>query len=451
MRNGSGEGLLGNQAIVVGAGMGGLMAAEVLSRHFARVVVVDKDGLPEANSPRRGVPQGNHVHTLLTQGRLNLERLFPGFTNTVLANGATWAQALTEFKVCDAAGWFPETDVGLDMVTCSRPLLEGTLRGLISRNERVDIRDLTRVETWRLDGKVVTGVEIVSERGKEFLPCDLLVDASGRAGRSLAWLEEAGFGPIDETTIEIGVAYASAVFRRPDNWKFGDQTIIVGGDPSQGERGGAIFAIEDDCWLVSLIGRFDRQPSTDPDEFIEFARELDEPDVYDWLSQAERITPIQIYRPRYSKWRRYDRLESYPDRLLPIGDAIAQVNPARGQGMTLASVHAIHLLEQLEARSASGAGLDGLARSYFDKVKGFTQTVWEGLETMEYQCEGVKGDRPADIEMRIAFMNAVRSLANDDPEVLRLLMRVGHLVDPPEVLQRPDIMEQAITRIGRLA
>lgn len=451
MSNGSGEARLGNQAVVIGAGMGGMMAAEVLSRHFAHVVLVDKDGLPEAHTPRRGVPQGNHVHTLLTQGRLNLERLFPGFTDAVLANGATWAHALTEFKVSDAAGWFPETDVGLEMVTCSRPLLEGTVRGFVSRNARIEIRDQTRVEGWRLNGEAVTGVEIASERGKEFLQSDLLIDASGRAGRSLAWLEEAGFGPIDETAIEIGVAYASAFFRRPDNWEFGDQTIIIGGDPKRGERGGAIFAIENDCWLVSLIGRFDHQPSTDPGEFMEFARTLDEPAVHDWLSQAERITPIQIYRPRYSKWRRYDRLERYPDRLLPIGDAIAQVNPARGQGMTLASVHAVSLLDELNARSTSAAGLDGLAKSYFDKVQGFTQTVWEGLEAMEYQCEGVKGDRPADIEMRIAFTNALRSVAGDDQEVLRLLMRVGHLVDPPEVLQRPDIMAQVTGRIAQLA
>lgn len=451
MRNGSGEGLLGDQAVVIGAGMGGLMAAEVLSRHYARVVLVDKDGLPEAHVPRRGVPQGNHVHTLLTQGRINLERLFPGFTDAVLANGATWAKALKEFKVYDAAGWFPETDIGLDMVTCTRPLLEGTVRDFVGRNERVEIRDLHRVESWRFDGNAVAGVEIASERGKEFLPCDLLIDASGRAGRSLAWLEEAGFGPVDETTIEIGLAYASAIFQRPNNWEFGDQTIFVSGDPKQGERGGAIFAIENDCWLVSLTGRFDWQPPTDPDEFIEFARTLDVPTVYDWLSQAERITPIQIYRPRYSKWRRYDRLERYPDRLLPIGDAIAQVNPARGQGMTLASVHAVKLLDELDARSASGAGLEGLARSYFDKVRGFTQSVWEGLETAEYRCEGVKGDRPSDIQMRIAFMNAIRTIAHDDQEVLRLLMRVGHLVDPPEVLQRPDIMAQVASRIAQFA
>jgi 2-polyprenyl-6-methoxyphenol hydroxylase-like FAD-dependent oxidoreductase len=443
----SGGARLGTQAAVIGAGMGGMMAAQVLSRFFDRVVLVDKDSLPAVHEPRRGVPQGNHVHTLLSQGRLNLERIFPGLVEEVLANGATWAEALTEFRVCDAAGWYPQTEVGLHTVTCSRPLLEGTVRSFLARNAKVEIRDQTRVEKMRLESGAVTGIEITDAKGRHFLPTDLLIDASGRAGRSVAWLEEAGYGPVEETTIEIGVAYASAIFRRPPDWKFGDQTIFMSGNPTTGERGGAIFAIENDCWLASLMGRFDHQPPTDPNEFMEFARTLDEPDVFDWLSQAERITPIQIYRPRFSKWRRYDKLDSYPGALLPLGDAIAQVNPVRGQGMTLASVHAIKLLEVLEERSSLGKDLAALARPYFERVQEFTQTVWEGLEILEYQCDGVKGDRPADIEMRIAFFSALRLVANDDLEVMRLLQRVGHLVDPPTVLQRPDITERILARM----
>lgn len=451
MTGGTGEGRLGGQAVVIGAGMGGMMAAEVLSRFFERVVLVDKDALPARYEPRRGVPQGNHVHTLLTQGRLNLERLFPGFTQEVLENGATWASALTEFRVCDPVGWMPEIDIDLHTVTCTRPLLEGTVRDFLDRNPKVEIRDQTRVESWRLEDGAVTGVEICDELGSSFLSADLVVDASGRAGRSLSWLEQAGYGPVDETTIEIGVTYASAIFRRPDDWERGDETIIVAGDPRHGERGAGIFAVENGCWLVSLIGRFDRQPSTDPDEFMEFARQLEDPEAYSWMARGERMTPIKVYHPRFSKWRRYDKLERYPERVIPLGDALAQVNPARGQGMTLASTHAVSLLELLEERAGNGRGLGGLAHPYFDRVQGFTQTVWDGLEVMEYQCDGVKGNPPADIDQRIAFAKAMRAVAQDNAEVLKLLLRVNHLVDPPTVLQRPDIIQQAMAKMSEAA
>ena len=383
MGNGSSAARLGEKAVVVGAGMGGTMAAEALSGFFDHVIVLDKDTLPNAAEPRRGVPQGQHVHTLLVQGRNNLEHLFPGYTERLLARGATWTALLKEFKIRDAAGWFPERDVGLHMLTASRPLLEGTAREFLAHNPKVEIRDQTAaVSGWRMNGQAVTGVILGDDNHGEVIPADLVVDASGRSGGSTDWLKAAGFGAVEETTIEIGIVYASAVFRRPAGWAHGDDMILFGGDPLTGERSAGIFSIEDDRWLVSLIGRFDQQPSADPDKFMEFAKGLEESVVYDWISQAERLTPIRMYRPHLSKWRRYDRLDRFPEGLLPLGDAIAHVNPARGQGMTLASAHAISLLNVLGDRARSDGGLSGLAKSYFERVQGFTETVWGGLETM---------------------------------------------------------------------
>jgi hypothetical protein len=43
-----------DRAVVVGAGMGGLLAVRVLSDCFAEVVVVDRDALPSSKQQRRG-------------------------------------------------------------------------------------------------------------------------------------------------------------------------------------------------------------------------------------------------------------------------------------------------------------------------------------------------------------------------------------------------------------
>jgi 2-polyprenyl-6-methoxyphenol hydroxylase-like FAD-dependent oxidoreductase len=47
----------GDGAVVCGASMAGLLAARVLSEFYASVTVVERDVLPEAATPRRGVPQ----------------------------------------------------------------------------------------------------------------------------------------------------------------------------------------------------------------------------------------------------------------------------------------------------------------------------------------------------------------------------------------------------------
>jgi glycine/D-amino acid oxidase-like deaminating enzyme len=52
-------------AVVLGAGMAGLLAARVLAGHFGQVTVVDRDRLPEHPRFRPGVPQSRHLHVLL--------------------------------------------------------------------------------------------------------------------------------------------------------------------------------------------------------------------------------------------------------------------------------------------------------------------------------------------------------------------------------------------------
>ncbi|MGH9962867.1 MAG: hypothetical protein ACREBC_38080, partial [Pyrinomonadaceae bacterium] len=67
----------GRHALVLGGSLAGLLAARVLCDHFDRVTVVERDVFPNAATPRRGVPQANHVHALMPRGRQILEKLFP--------------------------------------------------------------------------------------------------------------------------------------------------------------------------------------------------------------------------------------------------------------------------------------------------------------------------------------------------------------------------------------
>src|SRR5437773_9861526 len=57
-----------DHAVVIGASMAGLLAARVLTDHFARVTLVERDELPDGPLPRKGVPQARHAHILLVRG-----------------------------------------------------------------------------------------------------------------------------------------------------------------------------------------------------------------------------------------------------------------------------------------------------------------------------------------------------------------------------------------------
>jgi glycine/D-amino acid oxidase-like deaminating enzyme len=64
------------QAIVIGAGMGGLAAARAVAPHCERVIVFDRDALPDAPAPRPGTPQSWHSHGLLTGGHRALANFY---------------------------------------------------------------------------------------------------------------------------------------------------------------------------------------------------------------------------------------------------------------------------------------------------------------------------------------------------------------------------------------
>ena len=49
-----------DRAVVLGASMGGLLAARVLADFYRNVTVVERDCLPDEPANRRGVPQGKH-------------------------------------------------------------------------------------------------------------------------------------------------------------------------------------------------------------------------------------------------------------------------------------------------------------------------------------------------------------------------------------------------------
>ena len=90
---------LGECAVVVGASIGGLLAARVLADCYGEVLLVERDRFPESPVNRRGVPQGRHGHVLMRRGSLGMSELFPGVLTDVEAAGApVWDDG-------DRAGW----------------------------------------------------------------------------------------------------------------------------------------------------------------------------------------------------------------------------------------------------------------------------------------------------------------------------------------------------------
>ena len=62
------------------------------------------------------------------------------------------------------------------------------------------------------------------------------------------------------------------------------------------KRGGVALAMEGDRWMVTLFGMLGDHPPTDDRGFLEFARSLPAPDVYEVIAQAEPLTRVDSFQ-----------------------------------------------------------------------------------------------------------------------------------------------------------
>src|SRR5271166_73742 len=126
-----------NHVVVIGGGIGGMCAARVLSEHFERVTLIERDELPEGAAHRKGVPQSRHPHGLLDRGRRELSALFPGLDDSLHERGGLDMDAGLELATLTPEGWAKRRRTGHQMLFASRPLIESVIRDRVKKNPRV--------------------------------------------------------------------------------------------------------------------------------------------------------------------------------------------------------------------------------------------------------------------------------------------------------------------------
>jgi 2-polyprenyl-6-methoxyphenol hydroxylase-like FAD-dependent oxidoreductase len=434
---------LAKRAIVVGAGLGGLSAARVLSDYFDEVMILERDELPDDAIARPGVPQGKHAHLLLAGGLKALENLFPGLGNELMRAGAEpidpGFDSLIEVPGRDV---WPKIKFGWSTYSMTRPLIERILRRQVERRANIKVRGGRRVLNIMSESKVhaATGIQCqMADGGIETLKSDLIVDASGNGSLTVEFLKSIGRRPPAETSIGVNIRYASALFERSHichDYK------IVSSLPSACEetRGGVIVAAENNSNQVVLAGRGKDIPPIDGNEFLSYARQLRTLTVYNAIKDAKRLTDITPFSFPESRWRHFAQVPDFPRGVLPLGDAICRFNPVYGQGMTVASQEANMLSHLLQTWDRDSLAI--LAPTFLTKAETLIAHPWAMSAIPDFIYPETIGERPEDLEDRLNFQSALHRLAVRDAEIYELLIEIMHLLKPNTLLEDPSIIRR---------
>ena len=441
--------MIGKQAVVVGAGMGGLTAAQALAAHFERVLVLEADVLRDEAKDRAGVPQGKHVHLLLAGGLRALGELFPGFEHDLARAGAVPMRTGLDIRAeTPAFTPFPQRDLGIRAFAMSRPLVELTARRRVQANRAIEIRQRCRVQELVTGAGGVTGVRYENAEGTaETAKADFVVDASGRGTLTLRLLEMLGRPAPSETTIGVDLTYATAVFEipagAPTDWK-GVFTI-----PAGDGRGGLMLPLEGNRWILTVAGRHSVKPPGDETGFMEYVHGLRTPTIWEAISRAKRLGDIARFGFSVSTRRHYDALPEFPAGVVPLGDAVCRFNPIYGQGMSVAAQEAVGLGRLLGRRAGEPEPLRGLAAEFFADAVPIIDTPWASAVIPDFAHPETRGERPANFQETLKFGLALGRLAAEDPEIHRLNAEVQHLLKPRSVYQDPALVQRVMAVLAR--
>ena len=447
-----------SHAIIIGGSLAGLLASRVLAKHFDRVSIVEGDFLPKKPAPRTGISQSRHLHILLNRGKIILEEFFPGLEKELVAAGAPSLDPRS-IGWFSPAGWAPQFSPDLnDLIMFSRDLLDWHIRRRLAENTNVHF----------LEGGTVTGLLTNASRAKvagvsvrfrdrhnqaythtQNLNADLVVDASGKVSKTPQWLKSLGYEPPQETTIKAFVGYASRIYE--GSGKLSDTApVFVSLGPPLRTRGGAIFPIEGNRWLVSLGGGDRDYPPADEAGFLEFARSLPTPTIYDAIKDAEAITPVYSYRGTENRLRHYEGLVRYPENLIIIGHAVCAFNPIYGQGMTVAALDAQMLNECLQKQRERypEGDLTGFARQFQQKLAKLHTIPWTFAISQDSRYRGSTGAKlNLATRLTIDYMDLVLKVLVSDAKVCQAFLEVLHMIESPAILFHPSI---AVKAIGQL-
>ena len=332
---------------IIGAGPAGLFVGAGLARRGHEVIAVERDPGPaeDGSWPRRGVMQFHHAHAFRYQVAQALQEELPEALRRWLAAGAE----PVGFRLPDGR----EVPMGTRSrrMTFERALRASALDVPGLRVRRGHVEDVScrngRANGVRVDGRSV--------------PTDLVIDASGRAGRATRSLRPAAAsgGP-------CGIAYVDRQYQLRPGAEPGPLVNPIAWQADLHGYQAIVFLHEHGIFSV-LLARPVAVPALaqlrHEAAFTAACRAI--PGLANWVD-PDRARPVTSVLPGGALLNAY-RGQAGPDGqlarpgLIFVGDAVATTTPTFGRGVTTTLLQARQLLRLVDEH---GTDVQALGESF---------------------------------------------------------------------------------------
>ena len=301
----------------------------------------------------------------------------------------------------------------------------------VTINYEVSVQDLLTSD----DKSKISGVAFTQSEEQATMHADLVVDTTGRASRTPQWLTELGYDVPKETSFETGLRYASRMYqpKKEQDW----QVMILYPKMPESKKLGVICGVEEDRWLVTLVGYLGDHPPTDEEGYLDYARQLASPEIYHLLQEAEPLSDITTFTYPRQRRRHYDKLKRFPDGLVVMADAACSFDPVFGQGMTVAALQAVEL-DKLHVRT--GGNMAGFPRKFHKRIAAVTNLPWMLATGETRRFPELSNPKPVWLKLMHWYNGLIYSASGSDPAVYECFLKVLHLTTGPHQLIHPKIL-----------
>ena len=414
--------------MVIGGSVAGLITATVLSKHFAKVTVIDGDTLGSNLEARKATPQGHHVHGLLSSGWENVQKIFPGIEKELKKNGAHWVNFGKEFRWHHFGKVKAQFEEPMHGPFMSRACFEVTLFDRVKTLPNVEIIQQSKVVDIFGTHKNIEGVK--TDQGVTIL-ADFLVDASGRRSNTAQSLEKIGLPPIKKKTLAAGLRYASYRFTPSPELHRKWKALFVTPKPPE-TKAAAIFPISNGQWIVTVSGRENDIMPTNLEEFLAYTKQIGTPEVHEALQGANAASTLKHFRYKESRHFCYEKADMPPN-LVVLGDAYCSFNPIFGQGMTVCAIEATALDKGLSKNSFD-------SNLFYKSVSKIVSHAWDMISVEDMRHKYLHPNPPFSIRCKQWLSAKVYDKTSYDGELTRKFYEVIHFTRPASDLRKPSML-----------
>ncbi|BBX10457.1 FAD-binding oxidoreductase [Mycolicibacterium aichiense] len=442
-------------AVVVGGSIAGIAAAKVLSETFDKVIVLEKDAPHTRREGRPGAAQGWHLHHLLTAGRIELERFFPGIIDDMVREGAFDVDMAAQYRIRLGGTWKKPGTGPIQIVCAARPLLEWCVRRRLDDEPRISFRYESEVADLVYDraDDTVIGVAVAGDGDElDVIAAEFVVDASGKNTRFPEFLDRIGIGAPEVEQDIINCFYSTMFHHVPPERQWDDKVMVIcyAYRPYEDTYAAQYYTDSSRTILsTSLVAYNCYSPPRTAQEFREFANRMPSAVIGENIDGLEPASPI--YNFRYPNMLRlhYEKKRNLPRALVVVGDAYTSADPVSGLGMTLA-LKEVREMQLLLAKY--GPTDPDLPRRYFRTIAKLADTAWFVIREQNLRFDWLKDadkKRPFYFGALTWYMDRVMELVHDDPETYNEFLAVVHLVKPAAALMTPKVAARVVGKWAR--